>query len=352
LAGLPAQRNAFWTREKAMGMVSLVTGAAGFIGSHVVDELLSRGSPVRAFVRPGRTRFSWPGSQCEIVEGDLRDPAQVRAALEQVDVVFHCAAAAGNSPRQNLEHDLSCVRNLLDAAPVCGVRRIVLVTGLSVLGLVNMDGATEDWPRRRSYDPELQTKVLVEETASAEKDIEVVLIRTGFVYGPRDRRNWPRLAEAVRGGSFLYIGSRRNVLPLVYVTDMADAIVRAGRTPAAAGRVYHITDGTRTTLGDFMIELAELLGVKAPTWTLPYFLPGIGCWFCRWARRLLYVPIPEPISRSTLLFLGTSRHISIDRAREELGFAPQVGYKEGLARAIRWLNEQHHEVPVTFLAPA
>ena len=331
-------------------MLNLVTGATGFIGSHLVDSLLASGARVRALVRNPDRAVPWQESGAELVVGDLRDAQSLRAAVRGSGVIYHCAAATGANVKAQEIHDTNVggLRHLLDAMHENGGGRLVLLSGLSVLGLGSFDLVSEDLPCRSCYDPEVRAKVDAEELARAyqrKHGLELCILRAGFVYGARDQRNLPQLVDAVRQGKFLYIGSRYNVVPLVHVHDMVHALMLAGRTPAANGRVYHIADGSRTTMRELVTHIANLLGCSPPRWTLPFFLTCMVCVTCEWMGHFAGWPASGPIARGTLLFLGTSRFVDIRRAKEELGFTPQVGFRHGVAEAVRCLSEQSHERP-------
>jgi len=163
-----------------------------------------------------------------------------------------------------------------------------------------------------------------------------VIIRPGFIYGPGDPGNLPRIIRALRRGKFAYIGSRDHVIPIVHVGDVVQAMLLAAQAPSANGRVYQITDGSRTTIGQFIDHLADLLECPRPRRVLPGFLPRLGCVVFD-GLQLLVPRCPAPINRSGVRFLGTSRCVDIRRAREELGYAPRVGYREGLAETLRGL---------------
>jgi nucleoside-diphosphate-sugar epimerase len=126
------------------------------------------------------------------------------------------------------------------------------------------------------------------------------------------------------------------VIPIVHVGDVVQAMLLAAQAPSANGRVYQITDGSRTTIGQFIDHLADLLECPRPRRVLPGFLPRLGC--VVFGGLQLVVPrCPAPIKRSGVRFLGTSRYVDIRRAREELGYAPHTGYREGLAEVVRGL---------------
>jgi nucleoside-diphosphate-sugar epimerase len=204
-----------------------------------------------------------------------------------------------------------------------------------VLGTRNLDPATEDMPCRRSRDASADVKIEIE-TLTREyverHGVDATILRPGLIYGPRDRHNVPQMARALKRGKFAFIGSRDNIAPIVYIDDVVEGILRA----------YHITDGSRTSIGQFIDCLAELIDCPARCKVLPYAVPSLACVvFDALGTVRLYRGRP-PITRASLRHLGTSRFFSIERASRELGYVPRVFYREGLSTAIKWMEEHVH----------
>jgi nucleoside-diphosphate-sugar epimerase len=328
-------------------MPVLVTGASGFVGSHLVDELLARGATVRALVRRPEAAPALHQRGVEVLVGDVQDPSVLQAAVRGVEGVYHCAAAVGPacSPREIREVSLTGVRHLLEAARASAGARIVLLTSVNVLGTRDLDPATEDIPCRRSGDASADVKIEIEELAGEyerRQGVDVTIVRPGLIYGPRDPSNLPHMIRALRRGRFAYIGSPGNVIPIVHVSDVVQALLCAAQVPAARGRVYHVTDGSRTTIGEFVSRLAELLGCPPPRLVLPFFVPYLGCFAAEFLGRTGLRRGPARINRATLRFLGTSRFVDISRARRELAYTPRIMYREGLAATVQWLEGQPH----------
>jgi nucleoside-diphosphate-sugar epimerase len=335
-------------------MMHLVTGATGFVGSAVVDRLLAGGAAVRALIRDATRAGEVRGRGVAVTVGDIRDPAVVEPAVRGVDVVHHCAAAVGPRFSRQVIYDINLggVRTVLEALRKQQRGRLVLLSSINVLGSRDLGAATEDLPCRRSHDPASDVKIEAEALAldyHRRHGVEVTMLRPGFIYGPGDPHNVPRLARAIERGKFAFLGSRDNVVPIVHVGDVAAAMLQAAATPAAAGRIYHITDGSRTTIGSFVDRLAELLGCPRPQKVLPFFVPYLGCVVFELLAGLRLRRAPAPINRAALRFLGTSRFVDIGRARVELNFSPLVSYQEGLADAVGALIKgdilrgPHHE---------
>ena len=326
-------------------MTALVTGAAGFLGSHVIKDLVAEGQPARGLVRTEEQAAALRSQGTEAAVGDVRDPAAVAAAVNGVDVVYHCAAATGG----RYGHDeiyainLGGTRNVLEALRQAGKGRLVLVSSLNVLGTCNLDNANEEFPCRRASDPHADVKIDAEQLAldfHRRYGVDVTIVRPALVYGPGER-NIPRLLDTIRRGKFAFIGSRENLIPMLHVSDLVQALRLAAAAPQAAGKIYHVTDGQATTAAQFIGYLAELSDCPPPQKVLPYAVPYAACLVFEWLRRLHLTTSSGPINRVGLRFLGTSRSVDITRARQELGYAPCVTFREGIAATVRTILQEN-----------
>jgi nucleoside-diphosphate-sugar epimerase len=325
---------------------TLVTGAGGFLGRHVAEALLAKGQPVRAMVRRAEQADDLRSRGAEVVVGDVRDPDAVAAAVRDTPVVHHCAAVVGPlySKEEIYAVNLEGVRHVLEALRQQGKGRMVLVSSVNVLGIRNLHQANEDFPCRRANEPHADVKIAAEQLAldyHRRHRVEVAIVRPALIYGPGEK-NIPRLLDAIRRGKFSYIGSRENIIPMVHVDDVVQAMMLAAASPAAAGRIYHITDGQQTTIRQFIEYLAELIHCPAPVKKLPYAVPAAVCLLFEWLHRLHLVRGHGPINRVGLRFLGTSRSVDISRAVQELGYQPRVSFRAGMAATVAWI-EQHQQ---------
>jgi nucleoside-diphosphate-sugar epimerase len=310
----------------------------------VVDTLLARGENVRALVRDPERAPALQQGGVQVVVGNLLDPRALAAAVEGASPVYHCAAAVGpgHSKKEIYETNLTGVRGLCEAVHRAAAGRIVLLSSINVLGTRSLDPATEDLPCQRSHDPAADVKIEAEQVAleyHRQGKLDLTILRPGFIYGPGDGHNLPTLAGSIRRGKFAFIGSRDNIVPIVHVRDVAEAMVLAGQAPAASGRTYHVTDGSRTKIGDLADFIADSLGCPRPRRVLPYFLPHIACVAFDLRARLGPMLFEPPITRAGLRFLGTSRFVDISRARSELGYEPSIPYREGVADTLQWIGK-------------
>jgi nucleoside-diphosphate-sugar epimerase len=317
-------------------MTSLVTGATGFIGRHLIERLKDQGERVRALYRDEGKRRLYLNSVEEAVAGDACEAAVMRQAVDGVSIIYHCAAAHSTAPIDVIRStNLASVQTLFEAVREAkSSARIVLMSSINVLGSVNYENATEAMPRRRTNDLHVDLKAAAEELAEREiaGGANILVLRPGLVYGPGDH-NLQKLAHAIYVGKFRYIGSRDHIVPLVHVSDMSQAMILAGHASPTVSRWYNITDGSRTTIGQLVGKIASVMGIPEPTRVMPAIVPRLANSVCGLLGR------KGPVSPSALRFLGTSRHVDIRRARSELGFDPRVGIAEGLQGMASWLRE-------------
>jgi 2-alkyl-3-oxoalkanoate reductase len=321
---------------------SLVTGGTGFIGNRLARALVERGDRVRALVRDPARAVDLRGLGVELVRGDLTDEASLGQAVVDVDRVFHAAALVGDwlDRRRAVDVNVEGIRRLLSSAVAAGVGRVVHVSSLSVLGTKHHNG-TDEYAAYGYGDPYTDTKVESERVAlavNARGEIEVAVIRPGFVYGPGDRHVLPPVVDRLLRGKFVYIGDGGKQLNTVYVEDVVRAALLADQAPAAAGQVYNITDGRNTTLREFATFIAEYLGVPPPTRHLPVTAAKAATVVLESLAHAVRAKSSPPLNRSRLRFLYYNQRYSIERARQELGYEPLVSYREGLPPALDWLR--------------
>jgi nucleoside-diphosphate-sugar epimerase len=322
-------------------MTVLVTGASGFLGSHLTDLLLERGERPRILVAPGERVTAWTDADVEIHHGDVCDRATLEAAVDGVGRVLHCAARTGPwGPRIAYQRtNVDALGTLVDVAMAAGVERIVHVSSITVHGNDVRGSADERGTLRAGSNPYSWSKLAGERLLARmvrDAGAPVTIVRPGWIYGPRDTASFGRFAEMIGGGRMVVIGSGHNHVPLVYVEDVARGIVLAAECDAAAGRSYLLVNDERITQLDLLNGIAAQLGVPAPSRRIPYRL-GVTLGALAEAGGLLARRAqPPPVMRYGVQLLGGENRFVIDRARRELGFSPQVSLAEGIHRSVEW----------------
>ncbi len=322
-------------------MTTLVTGATGLLGSHLVDLLIERGEPVCALVRLGEDASRLREQRVEIRLGDLGDRASLEAAVVGATRVLNCAARTGPWGLE-AEYEAANVRGLRDLVELsmaAGVQRIVHVSSITVHGTDVGGTADESTPLRVEPNPYSRTKVAGErllETLARERGAPVVIVRPGWIYGPRDVASFARFARMIEHGGMVVIGSGNNVIPLVYAGDVAQGILLASEARRAVGRAYLLVNDERVMQYQYLSEIAKHLGAMPPSRHIPYrlavWLGGAAEAVYRLAKRTQ----APPLMRFGVQVWGGENRFIIRRAREELGFVPQVSMRDGVERTVAW----------------
>jgi nucleoside-diphosphate-sugar epimerase len=321
----------------------LVTGATGFTGGHLARALAARGDTVSALVRregPAASALAQAG--VTLVLGDLRDPQSLAAAAGGVDIVYHIAAMyrqAGLDDTVYRAVNATAVADLVEAAARGGARRVVHCSTVGVHGDVEHPPANEDAPLKPG-DIYQVTKLEGEERAreaGARLGIEVTVARPSGIYGPGDRRLL-KLFRGVARRHWVTLGSGEIYYHLTFIDDLVDGLRLCGTHPAAANRSYILAGAEVTTLNALVGMIAEGAGVPPPRLHLPawpFWTAGAVC-------EAMCAPfgIEPPIFRRRVDFFTKSRAFDITRAREEIGFAPRVGLREGIRRTLDWYRSE------------
>lgn len=323
-------------------MLVLVTGATGFTGGHLARALVARGDTVRALVRDPGKAWDLEAAGVSLVTGDLRDRATLAPALAGVEVVYNIAAlyrTAGLPEQEYRTVNADAVGWLIEAAAAAGVRRVVHCSTVGVHGDIEHPPANEEAPLRPG-DIYQVTKVegeRIAREAATRTGVEVVIARPTGIYGPGDRRLL-KLFRGVARRRFVILGSGTIFYHLTYIDDLCDGFRLCGTHPAAAGRTYILSGPEVTTLKELVETTAAVAGVRP----LPIRLPVWPFWLAGAACEALCAPfgIEPPLYRRRVDFFTKSRAFDSTRARQEIGYAPRVGLREGIGRTLAWYKEQ------------
>ncbi|GER79828.1 MAG: SDR family oxidoreductase [Anaerolineales bacterium] len=303
----------------------LVTGGAGFIGSHIVRGLLERGDRVRVLdnFSTGK-RGSLDGLDVEIVEADLRDASRLTEACRGVETVFHQAAFV--SVPQSMQEPLDCfdvnvtgTASLLEAARKHGVKRVVFASSAAVYGDSDAYPLSEETPLRplSPYASSKRVDEIYGQLYTASFGVEVVGLRYFNVYGPRQRPD-SQYAAAVPifirrlldNKPVTIFGDGGQTRDLIFVGDVVRANFVAAAHPSAPGGVFNICTGNETRI----LDLVEILQDLFPSAPAPEFA----------------APRAGDIYRS----IGSPQ-----KAAETIGFRAEVSLTDGLARTAEWMKE-------------
>jgi nucleoside-diphosphate-sugar epimerase len=324
----------------------LITGATGFVGGHVAEACVERGQRVTTIARVTSDTTLLEQWGVTVLRGDLHNRGLLRQALEEVDVVVHCAAKVGDwgPVAEYRQVNVDGLRALLDECKGRALSRFIDISSLGVYPARHHYGTDETAPLpARQADGYTQSKVEAEQLAlSYHRDfgVPVVVLRPGFIYGPRDRTVLPKLVQSLRAGKLRYPGGGQAALNTIYVGNLVEAVFLAVDHEGAVGQVYNLTDGEAVSKRRFIEAIADALGLPRPTRTPPL-------WFARlltglvegWARLTGARQAPA-FTQGRLKFIAYNLDFSIDKARRELGYRPRFRFDDGMFRTLTWYKQQ------------
>jgi len=315
-----------------------VTGGTGFVGAHLVRTLQARGDHITCLVRRPELaeRLGW--RDVRLVRGDLDDASALRDACSGAEVVFH---VAGRIVARNAIEFMATNRdgtaNVLEAAQEHGVARFVLVSSLAAAGPTTA-GHPIDETRAPAPVTDYGRSKLAAEVLVKAMPFPWTIVRPPVVYGEWDRGTL-KIFQLARAPVAPVFGDGSQELSVIHADDLARALVVAGTSPAAQGRVYFATHSATTTSRDLMRACARALGASPPR----------------------IVPVPALVARGLLWTVGSLAHLagratflSADKANEYLapawtcrgdaltrdtGWRAEIDLEPGLARTAAWYRE-------------
>lgn len=326
---------------------ALVTGATGLVGAHIVERLLADGWSVRALVRDAG-RAGWL-SRLDVaaVTGDaLNQPSFVRAAAG-CDHVFHCAATitAQGTWRDYQQVNVEGTRNAIAAASRAKARLLHL-SSVAVYGPGRWaaPGAKTDEsssldapiPDEAFYARSKRESERLVMTAHEAGRVWATAVRPSVVYGPRDRQFVPRIGRLLLRGFAPVIGGGATTLAVVHASNVAQGALLAATTDVAGGRAYNLANDFDVTAAEFFRLAAEGLGRPVRLLPIPGAIARLGILGVRLAAPLFPSRALAVAAASSVDFLGRDNPFSSERARQELGWVPDVSHEWGVPDAFRW----------------
>jgi nucleoside-diphosphate-sugar epimerase len=329
-----------------MNMRVLVTGATGFLGTHLVRRLLAEGPCVRVLARSATKAQPLLQEGVELVVGEITDDDALCAALDDVAVVYHLAGRLFMPGVPTATYYTTHVEGTRTLLAACRARpwleRFVHCSTTGVLGATGDHAADEAAPYRptNAYEQtKAQAEVLVR--AAAQEGIPAVIVRPGLVYGPGDL-HLLGFFRAIQRRQFRPIGRRPVWLHPIYIDDLTEALVRCGQHPRALGECFHLADQEPVTLARLAATIATAIGVAPPRGRIP--LPLARAVALAGDLIPARLQLLAPLTRSRLDFLTHSRVYSVAKARQVLGFAAAIDLPTGIGRSVAWYR-QHGYLP-------
>jgi nucleoside-diphosphate-sugar epimerase len=331
--------------QKETTECALVTGATGAIGPALIHALCGNGWRVKAVARNAPLPGLLP-ENVEFIAGDVAQPQFMDSIMDGVTVVFHLAAKLHSfNPPANLSDEyertnVAGARCVLESAKRNAVKRMILFSSINVYGpcpgiIPNED--SEPRPIGIYALTKLRAEKLVLEAKRSDGDSMGVVLRLAAVYGPRLKGNYRRLIKALDRRRFIQIGPGDNRRALIHENDLACAALLAARHPAAANRIYNVSDGNNPTFREILQAICAALGRKPPRSFLPAKPVRALIGMLESAAGVLGAH--PPITRALLDKYLENSAVDATRIQQELGFAPQFDLVRGWSDIINQMKQ-------------
>jgi len=321
---------------------ALVTGANGFIGSHLVERLIQEGLEVRALVRK-TSNLRWiKDLPLKIFYGNYADQDSLMEAVRDVDYVFHAAASKSAFTESDYDRiNYLGTKNLIEACFQVSphLKRFIYLSTLEVAGPTTKDKPISEETPCKPITLYGSSKLKgEEEVLRLSKSLPITIIRPPAVYGPRDEDFLP-LFKTITGHIEPYFGTTQKFLSLCYVDDLIEGIWLASQKEQAKGQIYYIADEQIYSHHEFMKSMAMALGVRTLKIMIPDALVLMIGFINDWLAKIKGKP--ATLNRQKALAMVQKGWLcDISKAKAELGFQAKISLDEGIKKTIKWYHSQ------------
>jgi nucleoside-diphosphate-sugar epimerase len=322
-------------------MKILITGAGGFIGSHLTDSQLEKGNHVRAVdLHVERLEHVKEHERIELMVGDITNPELVKSLVTDIEVVYHLASAhldVSLSDEHYRQVNVIGTKKLVEAAYQAGVRRFVHCSSVGVMGAVENPPVDETYTSQPTNIYEL-TKRDGEQVAldfAGKNGFPITVARPAWVYGPRCPRT-QKLFRTIAKGRFPFFGNGQNWRHPVYVSDAVKGLELCAMVDDWCGGAYIIAGSEPVRVVELVHLISQELGVAPPRLHLPLALGRAGGLGIETLFKILRKQ--PPFSRRSLDFFQKDNAYDIGKARRELGYHPEIDLLRGIQQTVVWLN--------------
>lgn len=322
---------------------ALVTGAPGWLGTRFVEILAGKNRNIRCLVLKGIDGSYLKELGAETVEGDITRPESLKRVADGIETIFHIVGIVHTrflGVNDFFKINTEGTRNILECAIRAGVKRLVYVSSNSPAGCnyerdVLMNEYTPPRPYMTYGKSKLQAERAVNE-AFIKGKLETVILRPCWFYGPRQPARQTRLMRMIRDRNVPLFGDGRNLRSMTYIDSLCDALLLAEEREIAKGETYWIADERPYTTLEIYETIAELLGVELRTRNIPGFFSDIATLADGILQKLhMYQTETHVVGE-----LNKNVACSVEKAKKDLDYKPEISLREGMRRSIEWAKEQ------------
>jgi nucleoside-diphosphate-sugar epimerase len=322
-------------------MKVLVTGAPGWLGDSLVEELIKKKFEVRCLCLEGFDTSKLEKLGAKIVRGDITQKKSLSGVCKGIKIVFHCAGIIHPKRVRDLyEINYYGTVNLINEAIFAGVQKFVYVSSNSPAGInidrnVLLKESDEYNPYKTYGESKMLSEIYVNKMFRQGK-IDTAIVRPCWFYGPNQPLRQTTFFNMIKKGNPFVFGDGNNLRSMCYIDNVIQGLILAATESASSGQTYWIADEKPYSTMEIYETIANILGVKLK----PRYLPNIVSTLCEAADGVL----------QTIGFYNKEIHVagemnkdiacSIEKAKKELGYKPKISLKEGMKRSIEWCRKQ------------
>lgn len=315
-----------------------ITGASGFLGGALARAYCENGDNVITLVRKTSNISLLKELGVEIIYGELTDENVFHTLLKNADLSIHCAGLTTDiGPwEQFVTVNIGSTKNFFEASLKQECPKVIYVSSVAVYGNGRHHRGTDEETSYETIivDNYTRSKIIADRMAfeyHQNFNLPVTVIRPGYIWGPGDRAIMPLLVKAIKEGRLAVADGGTNIMHLSHIDNVVKGIMLAAKSEKSIGRAYNITDGSKVTTLRFLTDLIDIIGVEYKIRSFPYVPVYVAAYFLELYARLKRYRFKPPITRYTVRLSKYDQVFDISRAIYELGYKPQVNYKEGMA---------------------
>lgn len=325
-------------------MKYFITGAGGFIGSHLVEKLLEKGNEVRALVLQGTDESNLDAvkDKIEIVYGDITILEEMKPLLKGIDIVIHLAGKVIDwGPRDVfMKINYEGSKNVLEASLEAGVNRFIFMSSLSVHGFEGFKDNDENTPYT-PFNAYAESKMKVEELLNLnyeENNIDIVIVRPGFIiFGPRDiLYSFKQYDRICKKHSFECVSKGKAVSCYSYVENLVDGLILVSTHPKAPGETFIISDGPIISFRDLMEKMFASCDLELKLKSVPFWVAYPAVALVEGIYKLFRRKNAPLLTRYRVKVASKDLGFVNDKIVKELGFNPKIDLEEACKRTYDW----------------
>ena len=325
-------------------MKILVTGATGFLGKYVIDELLAHDYSIVAFGRNEKIGKALEGERVQFIKGDLSSIEELRQAFQSVDAVVHAGAlsTAWGPWKAFYQANVVGTQNVLDLCREYAVKRLVYVSSPSIYaaGKDQLNIKESDDPIENHLNNYIRSKLASEKLFSDYPDVPSIILRPRGLFGVGDTSILPRVLRLSRKIGIPLIRGGEQLMDMTCVENVALAIRLALEAKEAHGQVYNITNGEPKTFKYLIETTLKGLGEPIRYRKLPAGLVAGVAYSLEGVYRFFQLKAEPPLTRYTYYLLRYSQTLDIQKAQTDLGYYPKMTIEEGIDNYVQ--HDQAH----------